>query len=138
MDDILVFGKTAEEHDQNLRASFEISRQKRLKLNSEKRKIKVQEVSYFGHRLTAGGLKPDPANIDAVKNMPTQKSKQEPETILGMINYLAKFAPNLSDITAPLHYLTKEKSVFLWKSIHDESFEKVKEVITASPGPVLQ
>ena len=138
VDDILVFGKTAEEHDQNLRALLERSRQKGLKLNPEKCKIKVQEVSYFGHKLTADGLKPDPAKIDAVKNMPTPKSKQELETILGMINYLAKFAPNLSDLTAPLHDLTKEKSVFLWDSIHDKAFEKVKEVITASPGPVLQ
>lgn len=61
MDDIVVFGKTKEEYDRNLRAMLSQTKERGLKLNPDKCRIGVTEVSYFGHKLTADGLKPDPS-----------------------------------------------------------------------------
>lgn len=69
MDDIVVFGKTKEEHDRNLRAMLSQTRERGLRLNPDKCHICVSEVSYFGHRLTANGLKPDPLKVKAIRNM---------------------------------------------------------------------
>ena len=54
----------------------------------------------------------------------------ELQTILGLANYLAKFAPNLSDITAPMRDLLKKDIEFLWDSQQEIAFNKMKEVIT--------
>ncbi|KAL0158769.1 hypothetical protein M9458_046845, partial [Cirrhinus mrigala] len=86
VDDILVYGRDKEEHDTNLRAMLQRTRERVLKLNPDKCRVGVQEVSYFGHRLSGEGISPDP-----------QKSKPELETILGMVNYLARFTPHLSE-----------------------------------------
>lgn len=64
--------------------------------------ICATEVNYFGHLLTAEGVKPDQAKVAAVRDMEPPKDKGELETVLGMINYLSKFAPGLSDVNAPL------------------------------------
>ncbi|KAI2650239.1 Retrovirus-related Pol polyprotein from transposon 17.6 [Labeo rohita] len=137
VDDVLVYGKTKEEHDRNLRSMLERSRKKGVCLNPEKRTVCVPEVSYFGHRLTPDGIKPDPQKVAAIKEMTPPKDRAELETILGMVNYLAKFAPSLSDINAPLRQLLRQDSEFLWDKQHDVAFQKMKDIITREPGPVL-
>ena len=48
--------------------------------------------------------------------MEPPKNGQELETLLGMVNYLAKFTPNLAEITAPMRnlYMLKKNSEFVW------------------------
>ncbi|XP_026054529.1 uncharacterized protein K02A2.6-like [Carassius auratus] len=137
VDDILVFGKTKEEHDANLRAVLVRTREKGVRLNPDKSVICVPEVSYFGHKLTREGIKPDPEKISAIRDMSPPKNKSELETILGMVNYLSRFAPNLSEINAPMRQLLKQSSEFVWDATQMTAFEKMKELITREPGPVL-
>lgn len=77
VDDIVVFGKTKEEHDRNLQAMLSRTRERGLRLNPDKCRICVSEVSYFGHRLTANGLKPDPLKVKATRDMspPEKRSR---------------------------------------------------------------
>uniref|UniRef100_A0A3P9MQF2 Gypsy retrotransposon integrase-like protein 1 n=1 Tax=Oryzias latipes TaxID=8090 RepID=A0A3P9MQF2_ORYLA len=69
--------------------------------------------------------------------MPPPSNKSELETILGMVTYLSKFAPRLSEATDPLRQLLKENSEFVWDSNHDVAFQRVKDLLTQEPGPVL-
>ncbi|KAJ8332643.1 hypothetical protein SKAU_G00424320 [Synaphobranchus kaupii] len=82
-DDILVYGRSKEEHDASLRAMLERTRERGIKLKKEKSIICVPEVSYFGQRLTREGIRPDPNKIKAIKEMEPPRSKAELETILG-------------------------------------------------------
>ncbi|XP_067256471.1 uncharacterized protein [Chanodichthys erythropterus] len=110
--------------------------EREVKLNPEKSVICTTEVSYFGH-LTAEGVKPDAAKVAAVRDMEPPKDKGELETLLGMINYLSKLAPGLSDVNALLHQLLKESSEFVWDVQTDKAFKRIKELLTCEPGPVL-
>lgn len=66
--------------------------------------------------------------------MPTPTSKQDVKRLLGMVNYLQKFAPNLSAATAPIRELLKEQNQFLWDNdIQGRSFEQVKQIISEAP-----
>ena len=73
VDDILVFGKTREEHDKNLRAVLQRALDKGIRLNQEKLEVGLSEISYFGNVLSEHGLKPDSSKI-AVINAPFRKS----------------------------------------------------------------
>lgn len=77
-------------------------------LSPEKNVICATEVSYFGHLLTAEGVKPDPEKVASVRDMELPKDKEELQTVLGMINYLSKFAHGLSHVNVPLRQLLKE------------------------------
>ena len=93
VDDVIVHGKTQEEHDQNLRAALDRAASKHLTLSPEKLTVGAEEVSYFGHIFTADGLKPDPGKVKAIVDMGPPKDKKDLQTVLGMMTYLAKFAP---------------------------------------------
>ncbi|KAK3563461.1 hypothetical protein QTP86_028882 [Hemibagrus guttatus] len=134
VDDILIYGKSKAEHDEHLLTMLQRYRQRAVKLNPEKSIIGATEVSYFGHLLTAERVKPDPAKAAAVRDMEPPKDKGELETVLGMINYLSKFAPGLADVNAQLRQLLKDSSEFVQ---HDRAFNRIKELLKCEPGPVL-
>ncbi|RUM46313.1 MAG: hypothetical protein DSY80_02390 [Desulfocapsa sp.] len=138
-DDIIIYGSgdTQEEaigvHDRALRALLNRCREKGLKLNEKKMRLKLQEVTYMGHRLTTEGLRPDPEKVVAVKDMERPKDIAGVQRLIGVVTYLAKFLPNLSTVCEPLRRLTDKEAVFDWLPHHEEAFVKVKDLITQAP-----
>ena len=74
-DDILITGEgdtlqdAVKDHDKKLLALHARSREKGVKLNKEKFKLRMTEVPYIGHVLTKDGLTPDPSKIEAIQKM---------------------------------------------------------------------
>jgi len=99
MDDILVWGEDKDSHNCRLRKLLEKLRSINLKLNKNKCKIGLSEISYIGHVLSKDGLKPDSEKVRAILEMPEPQDKLVLQRFLGMLQYLAKFIPNLSEVT---------------------------------------
>ena len=72
-DDLIVRGKDDQEHDTRLKKVLDRAREVHLKLNKKKCKIRVQEVSYIGHTLTADGIKPNEKKVKALIKMPSRR-----------------------------------------------------------------
>ena len=138
-DDILVYGvgDTLEEatldHEQNLASLLDRCHQKSIKLNKHKLALRVQEVDFMGHLLTAQGLKPDPKKVEAILKLPTPKSKEDIERLNGTVNYLAKFLPRLSHVMEPLRRLTQTGVERHWEDGEEKAFSKVKHLVTQAP-----
>ena len=132
VDDILCVGEgdtyesAVKDHERNLIALLDRCREKNIKLNPKKLQLRKQEVPYIGHVLTPDGLKPDTSKVKAIVAMPTPSDKKALQRLLGMITYLAKFLPNLSDVTEPLR-------LPLDKDAHEKSWKQVKQLITREP-----
>lgn len=136
VDDILVWGSTREQHDLRLRQVMVRVRGVNLKLNPDKCRFRVSEVSYVGHLLTDLGIKPDPTKTDAVRSMPTPADKHDVQRFLGITNYLSKFIPGNSKNTAPLIQLLLQDVEWSWQEHHMAAFTRLKELLTSPP--VLQ
>ena len=139
-DDILVFGsgETDEEayqdHDKNLRRLMERCKEKGLKLNPDKIQLQLNEVSYMGHRITANGLKIDPEKTKAIRNMPIPTDKQGVQRLLGMVNFVQKFAPRLAEITTPLRNLIKKGNEFKWdEHVHGKALDEIRQTLAEPP-----
>ncbi|XP_021368107.1 uncharacterized protein K02A2.6-like [Mizuhopecten yessoensis] len=132
IDDILVWGASLEEHDRNLQRALDRCQEIGLTLNKEKCKFRQTEVSYIGHRLTQQGVHPDPSKIEAVKDMPQPIDKKGVERLLGFVNYLSKFIPNMSTVTEPIRRLLKSDVEFEWAKPQEEAFKEIKK--RSSPG----
>ena len=104
-DDILIWGRNKAEHNHRLEQVLERSREVRLKLNRNGMKIMTSEVPYIGHVLTSYRLKPDPSKVRAVEEMPSPADKPALLRLLGTVNYMSKFIPNLANLTQPLREL---------------------------------
>ena len=131
VDDILVSGATVHEHDENLQKVLKRCEEVNLRLNKKKCKIRVQEVSYVGHKLTKNGVDPDPSKIEAITSMPPPEDKKGIQRLLGITNYLAKFIPNYSEKTTVLRELLHKDTEFCWLQQHQEAFEALKTELTS-------
>jgi hypothetical protein len=133
MDDILVYGKDEKEHDLRLEKVFTTIRNSGLKLSKEKCNIKKNQLIYFGHLIGSDGIKPNPAKIEAIQNMPAPKNVSELRTLVGMINYLGRFIQNLSTTMKPMLELLQAEKSWNWGQPQDEAFDSIKKMISTSP-----
>ena len=133
IDDLLVHGRTKEEHDARLNKVFQRARDKNLKFKWDKCRFGIKEIKYVGHILSSEGVKPDNEKIEAIVHMPTPNCKGDIERFLGMITYIAKFVPNLSEMSAPLRELLKKDTLWFWSKQHDKAFEQLKDLVTKAP-----
>ena len=133
VDDLLIWGETETEHDERLRKVLERTRQCNLKLNKEKSQIKLSEIHYIGHILNKEGLKPDPEKVKAICTMKSPESKEELQRFLGMVTYLGKFIPNLSQAAAPLRTLLESNVEWHWTEHQEASFTALKKLVTEAP-----
>ena len=138
-DDFLVcgIGNTTEEalanHDLNLRAFLNRAREKGLKLNPTKVKLRCSSVPFIGHLLTDKGLAPNPEKTAAIVNMPTPTNVRALQEFLGMVQYLSKFLPSLSKVTEPLRQLEHKNTEWCWLETHDKAISKLKQMICEAP-----
>ena len=55
--------------------------------------------------MTAQGVKPGPAKVQAIEDMPTPKDQSDLQRILGLVTYMSIFIPNMSNMTSVLRSL---------------------------------
>lgn len=136
IDDILIWGKTKQEHDKRLKNVFDRLRQENVKLNKDKCKIDVQQLKYLGHIISKDGITLDDSRIKAIVSMKSPKNRKELERFLGVINYVSKFIPNFQNLFSPLRSLLKKDVNFVWLEQHERVFNELKKILTEKP--VLQ
>ena len=138
-DDIVVVGcgddeKSAEnDHDQNLKKLQERCEMKNIRLNEKKAALKKHEIVFMGHRISAEGIQPDRAKIAAILDMPAPTDVSGVRRLCGMIQYLAKFLPNLANDLEPIRALTKKDSDFYWSPECELALKTVKDKVTNTP-----
>jgi hypothetical protein len=131
-DDLIVAGPTQEEHDQNLRQLLQRARENNVKFNKEKIQLNQTEVCYLGHIVSAEGLKPDPAKILAISNMPNPTDKPGIQRLLGTLNFLRSYIPNMSTLTQPLRCLLKDDVKWYWGPEQEEAMKAIKQLLSSS------
>ena len=112
------------------------AREVNLKLKVKKFQFKSKQLGYVGHVLTSEGVKADPEKVRAVVEMQTPDDAKSLRRLLGMVTYLSKFIPQLSEAAAPLRTSIREGVPWSWCDEQQEAFDKIKSAITTDP--VLQ
>lgn len=139
MDDILVYGsgETMEDairdHDFHLQALLQRAREVGLKLNKEKLKLRLTSVKYMGQILSSEGMCPDPDKVKAVVEMPRPKNLKDVQRLIGLVTYLSKYLPHLSETCEPLRRLTVKDTLWHWESQQEDAFKAVKQLVSTEP-----
>ena len=117
-------------HDEALLRVLKRARLCNLKLNKQKLQLRLPELSYIGHRISASGVRPDPVKVVAINKIPAPTSVPEVRRFLGMCNYLSRFILKLSQVSEPLRALTESNKNFVWGKAEQEHFEQMKALIS--------
>ena len=132
LDDLLITGRTIEEHMRNLREVLIRLDRAGLRLNREKCTFLSSNVEYLGHLIDAEGLHPTKKKLDAIIQAPVPSDVSQLKAYLGLINYYGRFLRNLSSELAPLYELLQKQKEFRWTERQQEAFDKSKKLIGAS------
>lgn len=127
IDDIIVFGRTQEEHDRRLKALLQRLNEYGVKLNANKCNISKPSVEFIGHVVSEKGIKPKEDKVDKIMNWRNPKDKSEVRSLLGLIQYTgARHIPHLSTLTEPLRRLTLADTKFEWNREQQDAFDAIK------------
>jgi hypothetical protein len=135
-DDIAVHADTKSKHDSRLHLVFKVAREHGLKFNLEKCLLGVNEITFIGDRYTDEGLKIDHRKVEAITKLSRLVNRTEIQSFLGMVNYLARFIPDLSSRSAPLRSLLDKNIQWKWEHEQEKSWIDLKTMISSQP--VLQ
>ena len=106
IDDVLVTGKTEEEHLQNQTQVLHKLKEQGMRLKEAKCAFFQREVEYvFGNRIDANGIHTAPSKLQAIQQAPSPRNITELRAFLGLLNYYGKLIPNLSTLIHPLNVL---------------------------------
>lgn len=107
MDDLIVFGRSLEEHEERLLRVLDRLEEVGLKLSLDKCQFCQPRVKYVGHIVSANGVATDPEKLEAVARWPQPTDLKSLRSFLGFCGYYRRFIANYSAIVRPLTELTK-------------------------------
>lgn len=125
-DDVKVQGSTEERHDIHLLETVDKAHQAGLKFNPDKCFIKKQEIEYFGRVITPQGVGPCPKKVKGITTLAAPTDKQELQSLLGTVNFMSTFIPNLTKKTHLMRSLMKRDTHFIWTSDMQKELDTVK------------
>ena len=134
MDDVLVFSRNVQEHLQHLRRALQLLREKQWFVKAQKCSFFMQTISFLGFRVSAAGVQPDPAKIEAIQRWPLPLyTRTDVQKFLGLASYYRNFIPGFARIAAPLTDLLKKEKQFIWTENEDEAARRLIGHLTSSP-----
>jgi hypothetical protein len=136
IDDILIYSKTTEEYEINVREVLNRLRQHKLYAKASKCTFNVTEVEYLGHIINHEGVKPNPQLVKAITTFPCPTTVKELQSFLGLANYYRKFVKDFSRLAIPLTDALQNASQtrpLEWTKAMGLAFQRVKFGLTTSP-----
>ena len=98
-------------------------------LQPDKCEFFKKEVTYLGHIIREGGVKPDPRKIVAVKEFPTPTTVENVKQFLGLSGYYRRFIKDFPKIARPLSNLTKKDYQYEW-TCKQKKHSKLREKLS--------
>lgn len=129
IDDILVAGKTRDEHLRTLRTVLRRLHEAGAKLKKKKCVFLATEVIYLGLKIDQNGVQPVPEKVQAIQEMPPPTDVKQLQAYLGMVNYYSRFLPNLSTVLAPLYCLLQKGVEWSWGERQEQAWTESKRLL---------
>jgi hypothetical protein len=122
IDDILIFSKNEEEHDEHLRLVLQKLRENQLYAKLNKCEFWLKEVSFLGHIISKGGICVDPSKVKDVLSWNTPQNVSDIKSFLGLAGYYRRFIEGFSNIFMPMTELLEKSKTFEWTPRREASF----------------
>ena len=133
IDDILVYSKSKKENEEHLRMVLEMLREKKLYAKFSKCEFWLDSVTFLGHVVSKDAVMVDPSKIKTVMNWVRPTNVTEVRSFVGLASYYRRFVKGFSSVASQLTNLTKQSVPFVWSDECEESFQKLKTLLTTAP-----
>jgi hypothetical protein len=132
INDILVYSRSEEEHEEHLRLALQKLREHRLYAKLSKCEFWMKQVAFLGHVISKGGISVDPKKVQDVLSWNAPTSVGNIRGFLGLAGYYRRFIKGFSKISKPMTEMLKKDKKFEWTSACEASFKELKKRLTTA------
>ena len=132
-DDILVYSKSREDHEKHVKKVLQLLREHKLYAKKSKCSFFSPQIEYLGFIVSEDGISVDPAKVKDIVEWPISKNISEVRGFLGITGWYQTFIKDYAVIAAPLTGLLKKGIKVVWSDKLQESFDRLKGIVTSAP-----
>ncbi|GJR31925.1 putative reverse transcriptase domain-containing protein [Tanacetum coccineum] len=133
IDDILIYSKSMEEHEEHLKLILKLLKKEELYAKFSNCKLWLPKVQFLGHVIDSEGIHVDPAKIESIKDWESPKTPTEIHQFLGLAGYYQRFIKGFSKIAKPMIKLTQKSMKFDWGDKEEATFKTLKQKLCSAP-----
>jgi hypothetical protein len=122
IDDILVYSRNEEEHEQHLRLVWQKLRHHKLYAKLSKCEFWLKQVAFLGHVISKGGISVDPSKVQGVLSWKAPTSVSDIQSFLGLAGYYQRFIEVFLKISKHMTELLEKDKQFKWTPVCEASF----------------
>ncbi|GKC15820.1 putative reverse transcriptase domain-containing protein [Tanacetum coccineum] len=122
IDDILIYSKSKEDHEEHLKIILGLLKKEKLYAKFSKCDFWLDLVQFLGYVIDSEGVHVDPSKIEAIKNWTAPTTPTKVRQFLGLVGYYRRFIEGFSLIAKPLTKLTQKNKKYEWGKDEDEAF----------------
>jgi hypothetical protein len=127
IDDILVYLRSEEEHEEHLCLVLQKLRDHRMYVKLSKSEFWLREVAFLGHIISKGGISMYLSKMQDVLSWNVPTSVGDIQSFHGLAGYYRRFIEGFSKITKPMAELLKKDKKFKWTPTCEASFQELKK-----------
>ena len=98
-------------------------------MDSGECKFLQDSVEYYGHLISATGLRRADSKVRGTAKMPQAQDVKQLWSFLGMVQYYVKYLPDLASHLAPLHQLLRKGTLWTWETVHESTFNALRTML---------
>ncbi|GKD20829.1 putative reverse transcriptase domain-containing protein, partial [Tanacetum coccineum] len=114
IDDILIYSKNKEEHEEHLKLILELLKKEELYAKFSKYEFWIPKVQFLRQVIDSKGIHVDPAKIESIKDWASPKSPTKIRQFLRLVRYYRRFIEGFSKIAKSMTKLTQKNVKFDW------------------------
>jgi hypothetical protein len=133
LDDILIYSKNLEDHEEQVKKVLKALEERDLRVKLDKCTFWATEVEYLGFIVSTEGIKMNPGKVKAILEWPEPTTVKETQSFLGFANFYRRFVKDYSRVATPLTNLTRKDQKFCMTSEARQAFQTLKEAFTKAP-----
>jgi hypothetical protein len=126
IDDILIYYRMIEEHDEHLRLVLQCLREHKLYGRLSKCSFYQSRIHYLGHVISGEGIVVDPAKVEAIMEWTVSTNVTEVCSFMSLVGYYRRFVEGFSKIENPITKLQKKKKSLFGQRNVRKHFEGLK------------
>ncbi|XP_015763913.1 PREDICTED: uncharacterized protein K02A2.6-like [Acropora digitifera] len=104
-------------------------------MEGDKCEFRLTKLKFFGHELSTDGVSPSEEKISTIRDARSPIDASEVQSFMGLVQYSAKFMPDLLSIARSIQDLTRKGVPFVWAAEQQKAFQELKHLITQAETP---
>ena len=133
LDDIIIFGRSFEEHLDRLDLVLGRLKEAGLKIKGSKCRFFQEKIHFLGHIVSRKGVEVDPEKVSAVEKMKSPTTIKELRAVLGLVGFYRRFIQDFGGTAEPLYKLLNKKERFKWTDECEKALQELKVKLQSAP-----